>query len=368
MTKKIDKAKNIDINEKVENAEKIDKKIKKTNKKKFFTKKTIGYIEAIIYILAIIVAIFACYEGSIYIKMLPLLFVLGFIGRIIFDRPVITTLFGIVASVCIIQITSNLSMNDNLLLSLFNGLNIALGELFGEYYLKSKKLIKKKKKLKHKGVILTYSITIIVFIVSVAVHLYTSGDYISYLKARSSLREYIKEVYPDNIFKIIDAKYTFYKAKSYTFEVRNISKNVNTNFIVLRNNDYSVYDEYKFNVQSQNTTKLNESFDAYIKEINTNLNFKIGYLDSGEAKLLISKEVDSVDNINQDVFISEVTEFITNLKKFNENSKIKYVEIYLKDKSNNANSVINDCLLKDIYNSNDIHEYILNSLTVEFID
>lgn len=365
MAKKVDK----EVNEKKDNVKKVDKStnVKKSNKKKLFSKKTIVYIEAVVYILAIIVAIFACYEGNIYIKMLPILFILGFIGRIIFDRPVITTFFGIAAAVCIIQITSNLNIYDNLLLSLFNGLNIALGELFGEYYLKIKKNIKKKKKLKHKGVLFTYIVAIIVLVVSVGVHLYTSGDIISYIKARESLKEYITEVYPDSVFKIVNAKYTFYKTKSYTFEVRNISKNVNTNFIVLKDKNYSVYDEYKFNVQSQNTTKLNESFDAYVKEINTNLTFKIGYLDSGEAKLLISKEVESVDKETQDQFVTEVVEFISNLKKFNENGKIKFVEIYLKDKTNNENSVVTDFTLKDIYNSNNMYEYIQNSLTVEII-
>ena len=56
-------------------------------KKKIFSKNIIKYIEAIIYILAIIVGIFACNSGPIYIKMLPILFILGFVGRIIFDRP-----------------------------------------------------------------------------------------------------------------------------------------------------------------------------------------------------------------------------------------------------------------------------------------
>ena len=212
-----------------------------------------------------------------------------------------------------------------------------------------------------------YIVAVVVLVVSVGVHLYTSGDIISYIKARESLKEYITEVYPDSVFKIVNAKYTFYKTKSYTFEVRNISKNVNTNFIVLKDKNYSVYDEYKFNVQSQNTTKLNESFDAYVKEINTNLTFKIGYLDSGEAKLLISKEVESVDKETQDQFVTEVVEFISNLKKFNENGKIKFVEIYLKDKTNNENSVVTDFTLKDIYNSNNMYEYIQNSLTVEII-
>ena len=84
-------------------------------KKKIFSKNIIKYIEAIIYILAIIVGIFACNSGPIYIKMLPILFILGFVGRIIFDRPVMTTIFGIVTAICIIRVTNNISIKENIL-------------------------------------------------------------------------------------------------------------------------------------------------------------------------------------------------------------------------------------------------------------
>lgn len=114
-------------------------------KKKIFSKNIIKYIEAIIYILAIIVGIFACNSGPIYIKMLPILFILGFVGRIIFDRPVMTTIFGIVTAICIIRVTNNISIKENIFFSLCDGLNIAMGELCGEYFLRSKNFILKGK-------------------------------------------------------------------------------------------------------------------------------------------------------------------------------------------------------------------------------
>ena len=106
-------------------------------KKKILNNKTINYIEAIVYICAIIICIFVCNSGPIYIKMLPILFLLGFVGRIIFDRPVVTTIFGIVTSLCIVKLLSNTDFWNNFFLSLCTGLNISLGELFGQYYIKS---------------------------------------------------------------------------------------------------------------------------------------------------------------------------------------------------------------------------------------
>lgn len=337
-------------------------------KKKFLSKSTVNYIEAIVYIFAIIVAIFACNCGPIYIKMLPILLILGFIGRIIFDRPVITTVFGIVTSICIIEVTSNVNFFDNFFLSLCDGLNIALGEFCGEYFLKSKKLFNKKKKLKSKGVLFTYCITIIVCLLSICVHIYTNGNYISYFKARSSLYNYLSDTYPEQNFKIINCKYTFYKTKSYTFEVKNITKKINTNFIVLRNNDYAVYDEYKFKVQSQNNTKLNDKVDEYIKNLDTNLDFKTLYLDSGKMKLIISKSVQNVDNKEVENFAFEINNIISNLKGFEEYSKINNIEISLIDENNSLNSLVSDFLLKDIEKENNMYEYILKSLDLEFID
>ena len=163
-------------------------------KKKIFSKNIIKYIEAIIYILAIIVGIFACNSGPIYIKMLPILFILGFVGRIIFDRPVMTTIFGIVTAICIIRVTNNISTKENIFFSLCDGLNIAMGELCGEYFLRSKKFYAKKKKLKNKGVLSTYLMTFVIFIFAILLHIFTNGNYVSYFKARSSLYDYFKRM------------------------------------------------------------------------------------------------------------------------------------------------------------------------------
>ena len=337
-------------------------------KEKFFSKKTILYIEAIVYICAIIVGIFACNLGNIYIKMLPILFVLGFVGRIIFDRPVVTTIFGIITALCITKLTSSSGFVDNLFVSLCDGLNIALGELFGEYFLKSKKLFVKKKKLTNKKVLVTYAITVIIFVVSMAVHVYTSGNYISFFKAKNSLYSYLNENYEGENFKIVECKYTFYKTNSYSFEMRNTTQGVNTNFIVLKDNDYAVYDEYKFVLQSQNNTKINEEFSKYIKDFNTDLEFKIGYLNSGESKLIISKTVENVNDNEVKEFVSSVNECIQKIIDVNKTFKINNIELNLVDSSTNENSLISDFDITDIQKSDNIYDYILNSLTVEFID
>jgi hypothetical protein len=332
------------------------------------SKKTILYIEAVVYICAIIVGIFACNLGNIYVKMLPILFVLGVIGRIVFDRPVITTIFGIITSLCINKITSSSSFSDNLFISLINGLNIALGELFGEYLLKSKNLFDKKKKTKNNKKVVIYIITGIIFVVSIFAHIYISGNYISYFKAKNSLYSYLNENYKGENFKIVNCKYTFYKTNSYSFEMRNTTRCVNTNFVVLKDNDYAVYDEYKFVVASQNNAKINAEFSKYIKEFDTDLDFKIGYLNSGDVKLIISKNVENVNDKEVKDFVFNVNKVIEKIFEINKKFKITNIELNLVDRNNSENSLISDFDITDIEKSDNIYEYIINSLTVEFID
>ena len=81
-----------------------------------------------------------------------------------------------------------------------DGLNIAMGELCGEYFLRSKKFYTKRKKLKNKGVLSTYLMTFVIFIFAILLHIFTNGNYVSYFKARSSLYDYLNEEYKDEKF------------------------------------------------------------------------------------------------------------------------------------------------------------------------
>lgn len=335
-------------------------------KKKFLSKKTIGYIETIIYILAIILGIFVCDFGHIYLKMLPILFFLGFVGRIVFDKPVITTVFGVITAICINEMIEHASFSDNLFISLCNGLNIAMGELSGEYFTRSKKLMHKKKK--NNKAIFTYIVTLCIFVVSGFVFLYTSGDYISYFKAKKRLDNYLEESYKDQEFKLVKCKYNFYRSKTYTYELRNKTKEINTNFIVVKDNNYAVYDEYQFIEKSQNNKKINEEFSKYMENIDTKLEFKIGYLNSGKLKLIISRNSRNVDDNIVKEFVRDTNEVILKLYEFNKKNKINYIELSLVDVENNENSLVSNLELDDIKKSDNSYEYIFNSLVVEFID
>ena len=63
-----------------------------TLKKKFNLVRV--YIEAIIYILTLILAISLCLTDNIYITMIPIAFITGGIGQIVFGKKIMTSFFS----------------------------------------------------------------------------------------------------------------------------------------------------------------------------------------------------------------------------------------------------------------------------------
>lgn len=336
-------------------------------KKKIFSKNVIKYIEAIFYVLAIVIGIFVCYAGPIYIKMLPILFVLGFVGRIIFDRPIVTTIFGIITAICIIRVTSNIEIRDSIFFSLCDGLNIALGELCGEYFIRSKKIFKKSK-IKNKIKIPIYCLTIFLFILSIGVHMYLNGNYISYFNAKNALVNYLDDEYKDEKFKEIKCIYNFYKNKRYTFVMKNETSNISSNFIAIKTKEWVVFDEYKIKFQSQNNTKLNKELEEFFKNEDFNLDYKIAYLDNGNLKILLSRNVVNIDEENINTFVNDVTKYIKMLENFRQYSHISNIEITLINKKDNSKNLISNILPEEIEKIGDLNSYIKNSFEIEYIE
>ena len=103
------------------------------SKKSIFNSKKYIYIEAVVYAILVVVVIYFSLFGPIYLKMVPLVFVMGIIGRIVFDRPIVTSLFGFCISLCIVEVMGEHTLQNNLIYSLYNFLALMLGEMAGIY-------------------------------------------------------------------------------------------------------------------------------------------------------------------------------------------------------------------------------------------
>ena len=74
------------------------------------------YSEAILYIILLIVAVSLCITNNMYITMIPIAFLVGMIGQIIFGKRVMTSLFIGILSVILLQMKTP----ANIILNLIN--------------------------------------------------------------------------------------------------------------------------------------------------------------------------------------------------------------------------------------------------------
>ena len=351
-------------------------------KKSILSKKQIQYIEAIVYIIAIIIVIFCKVYGTIYFSFIPLLVILGIVGKCLFKREIITTVFGIIVSICMVYTKGQMDILENVLYSFLIGLDIALGELLGTYLIKThKKLIKEKTKKSKFGkeAIKIYVITFVILIVTLSISIYTNGNVFDYIKCKKSVENYINESYDNQDgFKIVDTIYTIGINRSYTFKVLNVKDDSISNFTVYLKNKNIVKDEYKEKVLANNINKAKNTLITYLQSNNYTEKYKdlainIEYLEKENIKIIIDKKVENVDKNEQEIFAKQIVSFLEDIKLCELYDKVDELQISI----SNINQT-NDILISNIYidgyekniltKNEEPYIYILKALSIEYID
>ena len=356
-----------------------------------YTQKQLEYTEAIIYIFAVITAICAYTYGNIYFSFVPLLVILGVVGSALFKRSIVTTVFGVIVSLCLIYTKGELSLSENIRLSLVYGLNIALGESLG-YFLKEvynvlKFKEKEVKKLKKNKVINTrlklYLVTFAIFILTVFVFLFTNGNMYSYNLAKDKLYEYIKS--RDNIkneditqnYIVVDSWYDFGLDSSYNFDLLNKENDLITNFVVYNDKDKIVLDRYNDYKSEKNNNELKEKLLDYLSNNNLKNKYKdlilnVENLDNNKIKILIKKQVKQLSNSEKESFAKEISKFLNDISMYAYANNLEQVEITLKSIKNNNDEVISSIMyeryLSEKNSTHNSYKYILDSLVVEYME
>lgn len=356
----------------------IENKTEKSiiKKKHFFSKNTRQYIEGIIYVLSIIVVIFLNCTGPLYVKMIPLLSILGIIGIKLFKRPIITTVFGIITSMCITKISGINDINIILLISIADGIQIALGEVIGYYGTEAFRYFMMKRASKSNKAIRYYAITIIALFLAAIAHNYINGDYFTYSKAKKNLYNYLEINYNDyNKFEVISSNYDFINKRCYTFKLKNNSRDVTSNFFIYSSNINKVVDEYRDVVLDKKNNELMSDIINYINDKNYKVDFDIGikYLADQSIRLEVYKDVSNFDDNTKEIFVNNVVEFIKLLKEFKKYNKIEELSISVNSIENeklSVNSILNfnDLITKVNNNQMSMQDYIKESFKVEFFD
>lgn len=377
LNKKIEKTKG-KIEKKNKKLEIREAKINEKSKKSKILKNIVGYIEAIIYITCIIAVIFANLYGSIYIQMIPMLFVLGIVGKIAYNRPVSTTIFGMVVAVCALYITGVTGIYQNLLLSFCMAIYIALGEICAYIFEKLIKYIKNKKDRFGKKTVFSFCFLVITLTVTLSIHNYTNSNIFEYRNVKKRLENYFVENYKDKNFKITSVKYNFLGEKTFNFDVREIPDTRIYNFVVSKSEKFEIEDGYLKYEKANKEKNANAKLIKYLKDNNLNekykdmkLQMKLNEIDNFEFEII--KDVETINEDNVLEFSKKVALVINDLKNFEYFKQLEQIVISLKN-TKNTNETLTSYLYIERYLNNDNlniekdYIYIQKSLNEEYIN
>jgi len=326
-----------------------------------FKKKYFGYLEGVIYILLTIVVIFTNIAGPIMIKLLPFVFILGIVGRIIFNRPVITAVFSFVISICTIYTLGTYTFTYNLMYSLFCFICILIGEVAGMYLIR---LVNNK--TKNSKNINFKDITALILLALAGIYLnnYVNGNIYTYLKAKQRIENYINLNYSNSEdVKIYEGKYIFNKYKYYSFDVKNIDNTDNKIYKFAVYFDDEIIDGYENSRLLLNSKQLKLDFE---KEVDLskyiNFDFDIEYSDlKNNITLYITKSVDDINSNQLNNFSEDVNNILDNIFKYVKFYNIYKINICIQDKANKLDA--------EIYSTNFYDkEYYIDSLETEYLD
>lgn len=337
-----------------------------------FSKKNIHYIESITYVLSVIVVVIANVFGPIWIRMLPLLFILGIIGKIVFDRPVVTTIFGAIISVCTVYLSGVTDILENIIASGIFTLYIALGEFCGSKIENIYKYLICGKKISKKEFYINISYVISIVIICTVFHNYTDSNIFIYNSCKNRLENYLSDMYPNNKFNIVCAKYNFKNENNFNFNVQDEITNDSYKFVVYVDKKLDIYDGIKESQISKIESKVEERINKILDVKYENINKKVVKINEGYELNLI-KEVEEINDIEVLDFSNEVSQIIDSIIEIKELENILHVNISLIDKKDKTKSKISTIYLSGYMKNKEegiqkSYTYIMKSLDIEYID
>lgn len=337
-----------------------------------FNKKTVYSIESIIFVLSIIVVVLANIFGPIWIRMIPLLFILGIVGKLIFNRPVITTIFGGIVSLCMVYISGVTDLFQNIIISNIFMIYIALGEIFGSRIKIVYKYWCNKKNTGNREYIISIVLCVLIALICTLFHNYTNSNIFIYSSCKNRLNEYLEENYPNEKFNIIYSKYNFESENNFIFSIQDEETDDNYKFIVYINKKLDIYDGIKQNKISKEEFKVKQDIQNIIGHDYENIEKSVIKLNEG-YELNLTETVQEIDNTNILEFSKDVSEIIDLILQNKEINDIIYITLSLLDNNDKTNSRISTIYLSGYIKNKEEgiqknYTYIMKSLDIEYVD
>lgn len=340
--------------------------------KRLFNKNNIYYIESIIYICCIIVVVVANIFGPIWIRMIPILFILGVIGRIFFERPVLTTTFGFIVSLCIVYINGTTSLYSNLVTSLIFAIYILLGEIFGNEFKVLYNDLYKNRKKKNNKYIKDIIVSIFICIIVTVLHNYANSNIFLYSSCKNRLNKYLNDNYNFKDYIIISTVYNYSNQKNFNFKVYDKKNDDFYNFVVYVDRDLNIYDGIKEREVSRKLNEINNILKEIINGRYNDITFNIDDIND-VYELNIIKKLDKINETDIFEFSKQIADCIDLIIDSNKLNKIENINISLISNKDLTESRISTIYM-DGYIANkeqkiqESYLYILKALDIVYLD
>lgn len=295
-------------------------------------RKTI-YTEAFVYICFVLFACYLTVFGNTFVRMIPMLYILGIIGRILFKRPIETTIFGFITILVFGFLLEAKITWMVILLSIYSSAMIIFGSITG-YILKllyenymHRKFIKYYKKI---GYIVG---VIFALIVPLMLNNLVNSNPISYYIAKTNLEKYVKEKYNAKEYNITNANYIpSYEGGIYKFDMKiegvDIifkSNNKNTEFIDENLEERKLSMNNSINIETKRLLLDNNIKDIKIK---SRYEYSKLLLLPDQIKILLEAENQNIEGIVKTIDI---------IKRWNKSDKVERIDILNGDKGLSIN-------------------------------
>lgn len=345
-------------------------------KKDVIIDKTRYFVEASIYILCIIVVVFANCFGPVYIKMIPLLFILGIVGNIIFNRALITTIFGFSIAICMVKISGVNDLSIIAISSIFMALYIGLGEICGKYLKDSIEYLKSKKNRKGKNAILSYVLVIITFLLSLIFNNIVNSNLFTYAANLDKLEKYITRNYGEGKFSYVSSSYNMFKDSNFSYVMKNNEDGNNYKFTVYLNKEFNIQDGYSEYLNSKRKFEIEEGFIKFLEEENfkiDNIGISLNTIFENEFELEILKQIENIDETEIINFSKEVVQYIEELEKYDTDNNITQLLLKLKSTKDSKKNLLSNIYLEGYMKNKELnveenYKYIQRALKIEYID
>lgn len=336
------------------------------------------YLEAVVYSIFLILSVYLCLVDNIYISMIPISFIVGIIGQILFGKKIMTSIFSGIIAIILLQMKAPALILDNILVTLKVMSLTMLGEIFGwsikRFYRLSKKKRNVGKKIKNEKV-KCGSISLISFVVAVVFSSILNGNYFTYFSSKDSLKSYfITEYSSGSRFKVISANYIFsFNNPRYVFYAQDtLSNNVTGKFTVYLKDMDNIQDDYQEKVGDRISRILNEKISQIYND-KQYINVYVSNSDTNILTINFSKKIDSISKQEIENYSKEVVNYLENLKNVDDFDKIEQIKLTL-ESSQNSQSSLSSYVFMSGYNKmleesqEEPYEYIMRALNIEYFD